>query len=107
MNPIRDLLDAVAYAGTRPPAADLDQVVADVTREDLGDSGVTTASLRRELLAHIDDMVAACADGNSGHARHIGREATASICDRLPDYRPSVPDRTAEDIVASIPRGIG
>jgi hypothetical protein len=105
-HPISQLLDAVAYAGVRPPAAELDQVVADVVREDLGDSTVTAASLRRQLLEHVDAAVAAHSEGNAGQARLLARQATQQLCDRLPDYRPAPPTKSIAEIVDSIPRSI-
>ena len=106
-HPVRDLLDAVALAGHRPPAEELDTLCADVTREDLGDTSITAAQLRRELMSNIDDIVTAHGDGNSGDARRIAREATAKVADRLPAYRRPSRDqgKSVREIVDSIPRG--
>jgi hypothetical protein len=103
-HPVNQLFDAVAYGG-RPPAADIDEVVADLTRFD--DPKIPAATLRRRIKETVDKIVEAREEGNSGEARRIARESAGLLADELGEYVPprSSEGKTIAEIVDSIPRG--
>ena len=103
-HPLVQTFDAVAARG-RPSSAELDELVADLTRFD--DCPLTAPEARRRIKRTIDAIVAARDEGNSGEARSIARESARQLAGELGPYTPpgKSEGKTIEEIVAAIPRG--
>src|SRR5688572_28609854 len=99
-HPIRSFFDDVAASG-EPPAAEVDALVADLTREG---SLTNAAELRRRINETVTAVVAARDEGNAGRARSIARETSAELADQLGPYRPPPDDRPVREIVDGIQR---
>lgn len=103
MAPHRQYLDAVAGGG-RPAREDLDEVIADSLRGELGDTTQRATWLRSKLHQATDQILALHGEGASHAARQLAKEYAAELDARLPEHRPTKHQGSARDIIESIPR---
>lgn len=106
-HPLTGFLDTVA-AGQRPSDRDIEALLEDVTRSELGAGNVGRETLRRQLETTIEQILDAHQAGDLGHARRTAKDTAQSLVDdALPAYHRPDPDagRDLRDVVADIPRG--
>jgi hypothetical protein len=105
MHPIAQLLDAVASTGSVTDA-DIDEIVKR-SIDPHAPGEITASSLRSSVSSSVRSIIAAHKVGNSGEARRIAREASASLVPQCgPVAAAASPPQSAAEVVAAIPRGL-